>query len=641
MTHYQYKLGDSSLDCSSATSYSSAISVATPITDSLAALPDGDIEICVIGGIDSATFSDLSLASTSSWVKDRTGPSIASGFTLGSSFSSSSSTPTLTWSTDSSDSLSSVASYQVQIYNSSNDTVHKTWTTLVEGASLSLSGGDVLVNGSSYYFKVRAVDSLGNIGSTSLSSDVWSVVTAPTVVLTGAPSSYSSSTTLNVSISGTNVDEYAYKIGTSSLDCSQSSGYSALISSATNITDSIAGQPDGTIKICAIGKHTASGSVQAYASATSVTWSKDTTSPVGATSLTVGAEFASTAGTSSPTITWTNGTDSGSGVASHQVKVVDSNSNTDMSSYTSHTKGTAVTGLSLSAGKYKFKIKVTDNVGNYTESSSSDFVICPSNYVYVPALSPFTTAGFCSMKWEGKNSGGTALSQASGTPDEGVTRATAISRCQNNGSKYDLPTNSEWMSLARNIESVGSNWSGGSVKSGYISMGSYNSESGALCDGNYTYSGWSPSCSSSSGDFSYKRTQTLSNGEIIWDLGGNVHEWVLGSVTLPTVNTSGGEDNFYSNEPSSYNTAGWELSDGRTGSINSLFGPSSTGLSGCKGWGSWHCGMGAAGTNWVGDVIVRGGSVGSGGGGGIFSAMIYYFDPATEPLFGYRCVYHP
>jgi hypothetical protein len=100
------------------------------------------------------------------------------------------------------------------------------------------------------------------------------------------------------------------------------------------------------------------------------------------------------------------------------------------------------------------------------------------------------------------------------------------------------------MTIARNAEQVGSNWSGGSVGSGYLPRG--NSNSSAAQDGSSQYgTGYS--------DFTHLRTLTLSNGSVIWDIAGNVWEFVERSV-----NNAGDATTTMALPACSNGTAGWE-----------------------------------------------------------------------------------
>jgi formylglycine-generating enzyme required for sulfatase activity len=125
-------------------------------------------------------------------------------------------------------------------------------------------------------------------------------------------------------------------------------------------------------------------------------------------------------------------------------------------------------------------------------------------------------------------------SRASGTPWVNITQTDSINECASLGSGYHLITNAEWTAIARNIESVASNWSGGSVGSGVMSRGF----SARASDGDsftntqpspYTGTGYeyntAANTSGSSGDFKFKRTYSLSNSQTVWDLAGNVWEW--------------------------------------------------------------------------------------------------------------------
>ena len=103
----------------------------------------------------------------------------------------------------------------------------------------------------------------------------------PIIKIVTSPPIVNNSTNLNIPVTGDNmtVVEYKYKIGVAgSTDCTDETGYSGSISSSTNITDNISGLSDGSIKLCLVGK-SSDGLWQAYASATSKTWTKDTGAP--------------------------------------------------------------------------------------------------------------------------------------------------------------------------------------------------------------------------------------------------------------------------------------------------------------------------------------------------------------------------
>jgi len=135
----------------------------------------------------------------------------------------------------------------------------------------------------------------------------------------------------------------------------------------------------------------------------------------------------------------------------------------------------------------------------------------------------------CVMKYEAKQVGVTnvPISQASGNPWVNINQTTAITNSQNVAgcTGCHLMSEAEWMTLAQNVLSVPSNWNTGIVGNGFIYSGHNdgmpNNSLAAAVDTD-TYSG----TGQSSGD--QRRTLTLTNGEVIWDLSGNVHEWTSG-----------------------------------------------------------------------------------------------------------------
>jgi formylglycine-generating enzyme required for sulfatase activity len=130
-------------------------------------------------------------------------------------------------------------------------------------------------------------------------------------------------------------------------------------------------------------------------------------------------------------------------------------------------------------------------------------------------------------------------SVASGYPIANISQVTAAQYCIDAGGS--LMTNAEWMTIARNIESVDSNWTGGTVGSGGLWRGhSDNAPSLALVAStdNDPYAGTGQTAPSIE-----RRTHTLSNGEVIWDMGGNVREWTNDTITganQPTITASPG-----------------------------------------------------------------------------------------------------
>lgn len=180
---------------------------------------------------------------------------------------------------------------------------------------------------------------------------------------------------------------------------------------------------------------------------------------------------------------------------------------------------------------------------------------CPEGYIPVPGNHLYGTmnekGGFCVMKWEAKTDANSTVQTAC---RENVTRFSwshgktgagydcnvssynivsteenypIVNIAQSDASTFDskeacasagghLITNEEWMTIARNIELVPDNWSGGSIGNGYLPRG--NSDN-VLVGGTYVYDGTNP------GTGINKRTLKLTNGQEVWDLAGNLFNW--------------------------------------------------------------------------------------------------------------------
>ncbi|MCB0414769.1 MAG: hypothetical protein KDD50_10575, partial [Bdellovibrionales bacterium] len=221
----------------------------------------------------------------------------------------------------------------------------------------------------------------------------------------------------------------------------------------------------------------------------------------------------------------------------------------------------------------------------------SNSISCPTGgaegeYILVPGNTSYGTREFCVMKYEAKaekdsgvgsgsiqdwgcdtdadpSNGGdascsgvsadwvaslapteqyTPVAKVAGRPWRNISRNEALAECQSLGAGYDLITNDEWQTIARNIELVHGNWSENKV--GGVSAGNGGTDSNELNRGHADDApneplsanandvlgcdGTGQTCNGGTlGDWSLeKRTHKLSNGEVIWDLAGNIWEWV-------------------------------------------------------------------------------------------------------------------
>lgn len=187
------------------------------------------------------------------------------------------------------------------------------------------------------------------------------------------------------------------------------------------------------------------------------------------------------------------------------------------------------------------------------------------------------------MKYEAKqvSTSSTPISQASGTPWVSIDQSTAIANSQNvaDCTGCHLITEPEWLTIAQNVLSVASNWTDATgtihtVGTGYIYSGHNDNVPANTLDANtddnngyYGTGNVSPS--------NQRRTLTLTNGEVIWDLAGNVWEWTSGNITT--------------NQPGVIGSGlAWREWTAVTniGSISPNPSPTATGIAGASGWNS-------------------------------------------------------
>lgn len=266
---------------------------------------------------------------------------------------------------------------------------------------------------------------------------------------------------------------------------------------------------------------------------------------------------------------------------------------------------------------------------------------CPSTHgdyiAVVPNPIVGTTSRFCVAKYEMRNVGGIATSQASGSPWININQVNSRTACSNLGAGYGLISNQEWMTIAREIETTDANWSSGIVGSGSLNRGhSDNGPSTILAisnaldpydstlnnSGQPVGSGWEQ-----------KRTHTLSYGEI-WDLAGNAQEWVDWNVT-PS------EKAYFSGNGSPVAShLEWTSIDTKISNGDEMetitWQSTDPSLNSAHGIGRYY-----SGTNAVGGAAFRGGGQTFGAITGIFALTLSASSTDIFSNLGFRCVYRP
>lgn len=268
-----------------------------------------------------------------------------------------------------------------------------------------------------------------------------------------------------------------------------------------------------------------------------------------------------------------------------------------------------------------YTVTATNAMGSSTGANVTLTMIsftCPGGFIEVPENAGLNVARFCVMQFEAKDNASVATSQASGTPWVGISQTDASNACTGLGDDYDLITNPEWISIARNAESVASNWSGG-LGVGYIPRGhSDGSPVNPLAVSNTA----DPFSDTGEVSGEQRRTLTLSNGSVIWDFAGNASEWVdwqlSSGLQAGPVNCSPS-----SSELPAVSCAGLNPND---------YLPVDATLNSLNGVGTFYGGPEGA--------TVRGGHWNEGDVAGAFSLNFNYSDSADSNI-GFRCANRP
>ncbi|WP_141733996.1 hypothetical protein [Oligoflexus tunisiensis] len=291
---------------------------------------------------------------------------------------------------------------------------------------------------------------------------------------------------------------------------------------------------------------------------------------------------------------------------------------------------------------------------------------CPEGYVAVSKdigvsndrTVPPLGNDFCIMKYEAKRDKDSdkPLSNADGEVWVSIDRSEAEKKCESIGQGYHLVSLPEWQTLARDLENEAENWSGREPFVGEINQGHVNPFPNVPLPASEE-PGYDPchltgkSCSN--GVWSrFRRTHQLRSGDIIWDVSGNVWEWLrLGLETY--VDEIELKDLYNQNNKLEQESP---LKDGfvssAKGVVRKWLGPSKYyGALDVPTLGSLWLSLNM-GTEVLLDSkgknverskggIIRGGSFGSTLDAGIFSANMIVHAKEKKLNIGFRCVYHP
>jgi len=258
--------------------------------------------------------------------------------------------------------------------------------------------------------------------------------------------------------------------------------------------------------------------------------------------------------------------------------------------------------------------------GSFWIVAGDESVACPEGYIPVPGNPEYNTTDFCVAKYEMKDVGGVATSQASGTPWVYISRNQARTQCENLGPRYSLITNAQWQTIARNIEQVAENWQTGVVGDETLNKGNNNGSKALEASDNDDDACFGMGLNCSSGWNVKRRTHVLSNGEVIWDFAGNVREWVY--------------DDYVNLQLESDISEAWNDFSSLSETNRRILGPSEGGWDYAKGIGKIFGGKGGA--------IARGGHWGDKERAGLYGTVLNYGPTnASNETFGFRCVFVP
>jgi len=226
------------------------------------------------------------------------------------------------------------------------------------------------------------------------------------------------------------------------------------------------------------------------------------------------------------------------------------------------------------------------------------------------------------MKYEAKNVSGVATSVAAGTPWVSISQTSALATSQAACDGCHLMTEAEWMTVAANVLSVPSNWSGNAVGSGYIYSGhNDNSPANSLAASTNDSDGYNGETNTGGNQ---RRTLTLTNGQVVWDLAGNVNEWTNETI-------AGGQPG----------TPGFDWRNWNTLTTQGALSPSSFPIYASSLASGWTSSQGIGQLYSASDDgsvrgFLRGGTLSTGSGAGVLALNISSASSSASTYIGFR-----
>ncbi len=264
-----------------------------------------------------------------------------------------------------------------------------------------------------------------------------------------------------------------------------------------------------------------------------------------------------------------------------------------------------------------------------TTAGSSTGNSCPTGFIPVPGSGTYGTNDFCTMKYAASQVGSSNVptSIPSVQPWVNISQTTAIANSPNvtNCASCHLITDAEYLTIVQNVLSVPSNWSGGVVGSGYIYSGhNDNAPANALVPDPSDANGYAGETNTGGNQ---KRTLTLTNGQVIWDMAGNVWEWTSATTTGNQPGVLGG----------GFNWRQWTALTTH-GTLSPDPFPGTTGISGSSAWTSTQ-GIGqlySSADDTAARAFRRGGDWSNGSGAGVLALVLSYSPSTTNAGVGFR-----